>query len=112
MKEFVMFYWINPELLNVSPEEMQTRTKKWMDWLGNVAAQGQLAATGNRLGQSGKIIESDKVVTDGPYAEMKEIISGYSIIKSSSYDEAVEIAKGCPIYPIGGRVEVREVNPV
>jgi hypothetical protein len=41
---------------------------------------------------------------------MKEIIGGYSIIKAASMDEAEKIAKGCPVFTIGGSVEVREVR--
>ncbi|HEY2580475.1 MAG TPA: YciI family protein [Mucilaginibacter sp.] len=49
------------------------------------------------------------VVTDGPYAEIKEILMGVSVLKVATIDEAVEIAKGCPILKFGGNVEVRPV---
>jgi hypothetical protein len=95
-----------------SPEELQAVTKKWMDWIGGIAAQNKLADQGNRLGSEGKVVRPNNVVTDGPYTEIKELIGGYSIIKAESYDEAVEIAKGCPIFAFGGNVEVRDINPM
>ena len=85
--------------------------KKWMDWLGNIAAQNKLVTKGNRLQNSGKILKSD-VVTNGPYTDIKESIGGFSIIKAKSYDEAVDVAKGCPILQLGGNVEVREIDPM
>ena len=49
------------------------------------------------------------VVTDGPYAEAKELFNGFWIIGVSSKEEAVEWAKRCPLGP-GTRLEVRRVN--
>jgi len=95
-----------------TPEERQAMTKRWMDWIGGIAAQNRLGEKGNRLDTSGRVVRSQTVVTNGPYAEIKESIGGYSLIKASSYDDAVEIAKGCPILTVGGNVEVRELNPI
>jgi hypothetical protein len=48
------------------------------------------------------------VVTDGPYTEVKEFINGFIIVKAQTVDEAVEMAKGCPIlFAAGGKVEIR-----
>jgi len=93
-----------------SPEEMQAVTKKWMDWIGGIAAQNKLTSVGNRLGSEGRVVRANNVVTDGPYTEIKELIGGYSIVKVETLDEAVELAKGCPIYEFGGNVEVRDIN--
>lgn len=93
-----------------SPEEMQANTKRWMDWIGSIAAQNKLADRGNRLEISGKVVRSNNVVTDGPYTEIKETIGGYTIIKADSLAEATELAKGCPILTLGGNVEVREIS--
>jgi hypothetical protein len=41
---------------------------------------------------------------------MKEAIGGYSIVKAASIEEAAEMAKGCPIFAVGGNVEVREIG--
>lgn len=92
-----------------SPEEMQASMKLWMDWLGGIAAQNKLADHGNPLQPSGKVLHPNNVVTDGPYSEIKESIGGYSIVKAASLDEAIELAKGCPVLAVGGNVEVREV---
>lgn len=48
------------------------------------------------------------VVTDGPYAEAKELFSGFWIIETSTKEEAAEWAKRCPLGP-GDRLEVRGV---
>jgi hypothetical protein len=96
-----------------SPEQMQNNMKLWMDWLGGIAAQNKLVTNGNRLHDSaGSVIRPGKVVTNGPYVEIKELIGGYSIIKAETLEEATELSKGCPILLVGGNVEVRQIVPI
>ena len=51
----------------------------------------------------------DVVMTDGPFAESKELVGGYSMVEAASLAEAVELAKGSPMPSSGGTVEVREL---
>ena len=95
-----------------SPEELQAVTKRWMDWVGGIAAQNKLSSPGNRLTSDGKVVRPNNIVTDGPYTEIKELIGGYSIVKVETMEEVVELAKGCSIFEFGGNVEVREINPM
>jgi hypothetical protein len=50
-----------------------------------------------------------KTVTDGPFAETKEIVGGYTVIEARDLEEAVELSKGCPIFDGKGAVEIRPV---
>jgi hypothetical protein len=107
MKDFVLIFRLNGTAdVKPSPEQMQER----MNWLGSIAAQNKLADKGNTLSPvSAKTVRPGNVVTDGPYTEIKEFISGYVIVKTEDIEEAVELAKANPIFKIGGNVEVREV---
>lgn len=91
-----------------TPEQLQAVEKQWTDWFAGIAAQGKLDSC-NRPGSEGRTLKSGNVVTDGPYAELKEILMGVSIVKAESIEDAIEIAKGCPILQVGGNVEVRNV---
>ena len=97
--------------MQFSPEEMQGVLKQWQDWIGGIAAADKLANPGNRLGFDAAVVRGN-VVTDGPYAEIKEMISGFIIVKGDDIKEAIEMAKGCPVLKIGGSVEVRGVIPM
>ena len=111
MKEFVLLFRDsnNPDF-KPSPEQMQEVLSDWMNWMGWIAAQDKLVNRGNRLSvANSKTVKPNNVVTDGPYMEIKEFINGYTIIKTANIDEAVGIAKGCPILKIGGNVEVRAI---
>jgi len=111
MKDFLLVFRTDySKMPQGTPEEMQAMTKRWMDWIGGIAAQNKLADRGNRLGNGGKVVKPSNVVTDGPYTEIKESIGGYSLVKAASLEEAVELAKGCPILNVGGNVEVREIE--
>lgn len=109
MKEFALIFRLNDiSGFKPSPEQMQER----MNWLAGIAAQNKLVDKGNTLlpaPGSAKTVRPDNVVTDGPYTEIKEFISGYIVVKAESIDEAVEMAKSNPIFRIGGNIEVREV---
>lgn len=107
MKDFVLIFRnsVNSHA-NPSREEIQAR----MNWLGGIAAQNKLADKGNSLSASqAKTVRANNVVTDGPYTEIKEFISGYMIVKAATIEDAVEMAKGNPIFNAGGNIEVRAV---
>jgi len=70
-----------------------------------LAAEGlHPTSKGTRLRVSG----GKPVITDGPFAEAKEVIAGFWIIQVKSKEEAVEWAKRCPL-PENGLIEIRQV---
>lgn len=89
-----------------SPQQLQELIKPFQDWLGGIAAQNKLVAPPTRWDVAGKVIRNN-VVTDGPFAEIKEAVTGTVLIRAKDYDEATEIAKGCPALKLGSVVEVR-----
>ncbi|GAA4793927.1 YciI family protein [Olivibacter ginsenosidimutans] len=91
-----------------SPEGMQAATQKWMNWVAGIAVQNKLVDRGNRLTDSGKVLRGD-TISDGPYAEIKESIMGYTLINAISMEDAIGLAKGAPILSFGS-VEVREIS--
>ena len=114
MTEFVLIFRTDcPPEVKFSPDEMQSTMQHWQNWIGSIAARNKLANTGNRLGSNGAILKSGNVITNGPYAGIREIITGYIIIRAESIDEAAEMAKGCPLVVGGsGQVEVRNIFPM
>ena len=110
MKDFLLVFRNDYSAApKASPEEMQAVMKQWMDWIGGIAAQNKLTNAGNPLGSAGKVVRANNVITDGPYSEIKELIGGYTIVKSDTIEGAAALAHGCPILKEGGNVEVREV---
>lgn len=113
MKEFLMIFRneFKPDF-TPTPDQMQTSIKAWQDWIGGIAAQGKFGGTNRLSSQGAKVMRSNQVVTDGPYVELKEIVGGYLIVSADNFDQALKMVEGCPIFSIGGNVEVREVIPM
>jgi len=113
MKDFMfIFRGPNPEDMKMTPEESQATMQKWFAWIGDLSAKG-LYAGGEALFPHGKIVQGKKaVVTDGPFAEGKELVGGYFIVKAKSLEEATELAFGFPDFELQGSVEVREVMKI
>jgi hypothetical protein len=110
MKEFMfIFRGSGPEGYRPTPEQAQAATQKWMDWVGQLITQGRFIS-GNPLARDGKTIQGKKpMTTDGPFAEGKEFLGGYLILKAESQEKALELALGFPDFDLEGSVEVREL---
>lgn len=81
-----------------------------MDWIGGIAAQNKFVSGTGLPFEDARVVNSKKMVTNGPYGDIKETIGGLIIVRATSVDEAVEFAKGCPVLMgDGNTVEVRKV---
>ncbi len=106
MSEFT--YLFRGRDTSASPEQMQKTFEKWRAWMKDLGAKGHIKATGAPMDDTGKVVKGkQKIVSDGPYAEAKDVVNGYMLIEAKDLAQAVEISKGCPILEDGGSVEVR-----
>lgn len=101
---------------HLTPAERTALTARWNAWVTQLTARGALEQ-GKPLGLEGRVVSGTKGerVTDGPYAEGKEVVAGFVMIRAASLAAATEIAKECPGLAIGLTVEVRplmEFSPV
>jgi hypothetical protein len=112
MKEYMfLFRGGDTKMAQQSPDQWQAHMQKWMVWMGNLQQQGKLIGA-QPLSTSGKqVTGKKKVLSDGPFMEGKEMVGGYLMCKAGNYDDAVNIANGCPILEFDdGIVEVREIQ--
>ena len=109
MSDF-LFLYRPPDGPALTPEQRAAVMPKWMAWMKSLDDQGFLKAAGNPLERAGRYVRGEqRVITDGPFAEAKDLINGYTLIQAQNLSEAAELAKGCPIVEGGGSVEVRPV---
>src|SRR6185369_1569126 len=102
-KYMLIFYEDVEKLAKLSPTELQTISQSWMTWIGSLDQRGMLENRGERLEPRAKFISGrKKLISDGPYTEAKDAVGGFSLLKAKSFEEAVEIAKECPIYSYDG----------
>ena len=94
----------------LSPEQLQQAVDQFMGWFERLKQEGKCKG-GQPLERTGKIVsgKNGRAVVDGPFAESKEAIGGYFLLQVDSLEQAVAIAKQCPILEYGATVEVRPV---
>lgn len=94
------------------PEDMQGIIERYKAWGDSLQERGCFVASDKLVDDEGRVLHSrdgDLRVIDGPYSETKEVIGGYFAVTADSYDEAVEIAKGCPHVEFG-TLEIRRID--
>jgi hypothetical protein len=109
MSEFLYLYR-GGERPSGSPEQMQQQMQRWMTWMKELADKGHIKDPGHPLDPTGKLVTGKhKTVTDGPFAEAKDVIGGYTLVQATDVAQAVTLTAGCPIFDGGGSVEVRPI---
>lgn len=94
----------------LSAEQMQAKMTEVYAWIEGLTKKGVMIAaqplTPERKVVSGK---NGSIVSDVVAAESKEVIGGFFIVNVASMDEAVNIARTCPMFKYGGQLEVRQM---
>jgi hypothetical protein len=114
MEQYLLLLHESVVVTEMSPEEIQTIVARYKAW-------------GQKLRDAGRIVGSNKLedgtarvmrgagsklrITDGPYAETKDVVAGYYLIQAENYDDAVAWSKDCPHLDFG-TIEIRKVHVV
>ena len=90
-----------------SPEETQALQTAWYAWMQKFKSA---IVTGDGLKRTGRLLKAG-LVTDGPYAEAKELIASYGVIQADNYDAALAIVRESPAADAasGWSIEIREM---
>ena len=96
----------------MSPEQMQAQMKSCMEWMKEGQDQGWLLDPGAPLNGGSAVVGPDMSVTDGPFAESKELVGGYTIVEAADLAAACELAKKTIEMAGAGKIEVREIADI
>ncbi|HVN69977.1 MAG TPA: YciI family protein [Candidatus Binatia bacterium] len=108
MSEFVYLYRGGSR--SDSPAEGEKQMQRWVAWLQELGAKGHLKDQGQPLEPEGRVVrDKGRTITDGPYPESKDIVGGFTLVEAKDLGQAAELAGGCPIFEVGGLVEVRPI---
>ncbi len=100
MAQYIMVYLGgNPPS---SPEEGKQHMSKYKAWLSSLGES--VVSPANPI-KNTSTVNSDGTVTAGGAVKM----SGYSIVKADSMEEALSMAAACPFLEMGGTLEVSEL---
>ncbi len=95
---------------SLSPEQMQAQMREVYAWIDGLSRKGIMTAA-QPLTPGGKVVsgKNGSVISDGIAAESKEAVGGFFIVNAATMDEAVNIARTCPAFAHGAKLEVRQI---
>jgi hypothetical protein len=95
--KYVMLIFDTPAARELSPEERQAWSSEIFAWYEKQGGTGTLSDGGAQLqGPETARTVRGTGVTDGPFMEAKEVLGGYSVLETDTYDQAVEITRTWP----------------
>ena len=112
--QYMLIFYENPDALAAGkdPERADAYWGAWMAFIGAMRAAGIIVngdgLQGPETATTLRIRNGKTDVQDGPFADTKEILGGYSVIEVADLDAALEWAARSPS-AIDGSVEIRPV---
>jgi hypothetical protein len=94
---------------NMTPEESNKSIQTMLEWIESLAQSGNYVGS-EPLNNAGRYVSKDYVLSDGPFIEAKEAISGYMMITAENLEQATAITQTCPLVLNDG--VIMEVRPV
>jgi len=115
MAQFMLILHYEPSAMkrDISPAEMQSVIAEYSAWAGKMATAGRLKGAQKLKDEGGKQVSmaNGKMrVVDGPYAEAREVISGYFVIEADNYAHALELVQDHPHLKYSRKIDIREVD--
>jgi hypothetical protein len=117
MHEYLLLLHETPgDFSGLSPAQMQEVVDRYAAWAGEMAQRGLLVSGKKLVDDGGRHLRLGQggapLVSDGPYAEAKDVIGGLFIIKADNDAQAETLAAGCPHLHGRNWVEIRRIDPV
>jgi len=97
------------KMAKLTSEQRFSCVPMMLEWVDSLIASGNYLV-GEPLAITGRYVSKDQILSDGPFIESREGISGYEIIRAENLDQAAAIAQTCPLVQRG--LAVREVRPL
>ena len=113
MKDYLLLLRGGPQFQRVTTTDQpqQVISPDFKAWMETLVKGGHFVGGQRLVGNSGAVLKGRKPqLTDGPYAEGKEVVAGYLLIKANDLEEATALAARCPILEHeDGSAEIREI---
>ena len=103
MAQFMALLHQAPNNIDLPREKMLEMTKRYMAWADSMRQRGKLVG-GEKLAAHGgrqfRVKDGKTVVSDGPYAEAKDVVGGYFVIEAKDLAEAEALLRDCPHFTL------------
>jgi len=110
MKYALLLYDVDENWANVGDEEMRSLYTEYAAVSDEPETYGGAELQPKGTAKTLRMRDGDLLVTDGPFAETKEVISGLYLVDAESEERAIELASRIPtLSRMGGVIEVRPI---
>jgi len=114
MPQYVLLLRDDPSTYkDLSPDVWQSLIAKYDAWATRVGQEGRLIDGKKLTDGAGRLLRSERgklSVKDGPFAETKDVVGGFYLLRADSYEHAVQLCHDHPAFITQGSVEIREVD--
>lgn len=110
---YMLLIAVSPQAMaSLSPELQAEMWQAYLTFTQEIRATGEMvegeALQGVETATTVRVLDGRRTVTDGPFAEAKEVLAGYYVVDVDGLDRALELAARIP-GAAHGAVEVRPV---
>jgi hypothetical protein len=106
VKEFMLLFRMTPPGTVPTAEQTAIMHQQWQGFIGFIAAQAKLVNV-SRFAFEGTLLSNPQTAEAGIVMEDNKTLSGSLTLKAADLEEAIGIARRCPVLLAGGTVEVR-----
>ena len=107
--QYALLIYTKPGLPRRSPRMSRKPATIYLDIRKLPGVVGGAALHPVETGTTVRVQDGQTLVTDGPFADTKEVFAGFYLVEADDLDRATEIAARIPAARIGGSVEIRPV---
>jgi hypothetical protein len=108
--QYALLIYYKPGITDdLSADEQEAVHREYMELKKLPGMRGGASLHPVETATTVRIIDNAMLVTDGPFADTKEIFAGFYLLEADDLDQATEIAAGIPAVRLGGAVEIRPV---
>ena len=116
MNQYLLLLHETPgDYSSLSPAQMKEEVARYGAWAGEMAQRGLLVSGEKLTDDGGRHLRAGKpepLASDGPYAEAKDVIGGFFMIKAESDAHAEQLAAACPHLRGRNWIEIRRIDKV
>jgi hypothetical protein len=108
--QYALMIYTEPGYLEALPDADREATyAEYLALAGDVRCVGAAQLQPVETATSVQVVGGRTLMTDGPFADTKEVLGGFCLVEAANLDEAIELAARIPAARLGGTVEVRPV---
>jgi hypothetical protein len=108
--QYALMFWADPDVVErMSEEELAGITREYEVLLDDPRIVTTLRLQGGETATSLRVEGGRTLLTDGPFADTKEVLGGIAVVEAADLDEVIALAERVPVARLGGAVEVRPV---